>query len=450
MKVKYVLYLVLIPCCMQLSCKKYLDAKSNKSLVVPKQVQDLQALLDNNTIMNRASPSDGEGSADNYYLTYDDWQSLDPAYRNIYIWGDEIVYDEFPNDWGQSYDQVYFANTCLEQIKNIERNATNAVAWDNVKGSALFFRANAFLKLVITWANVYDSITANTDLGIPLRLTSDFNQPSIRASVKDSYAQIIADLQQAVPLLPSTQTYLTRPSKAAVYGLLSRTYMAMAAYDKAGAYADSCLQLYNTLLDYNMLDKHSTYPIPAFNNEMLFYMSAYGYELADNIARVDTVLLSYYDNNDLRKALFFNYKSKGTFFRGGYNGDYTLFTGIATDEMYLNRAEYFARARNTTAALRDLNTLLKNRWKNGTYTNLNSDDAEKVLQWVLQERRKELLFRDLRWMDLKRLNKEERFETAIKRKLNGIEYQLPPNDPWYALPIPASVIQLSGIVQNPR
>lgn len=73
-----------------------------------------------------------------------------------------------------------------------------------------------------------------------------------------------------------------------------------------------------------------------------------------------------------------------------------------------------------------------------------------MLQWILTERRKELLFRDLRWMDLKRLNKEPAYETMLIRTFNGVTYTLKPNDPRYALPLPRNVINLTGMSQNPR
>jgi hypothetical protein len=99
--------------------------------------------------------------------------------------------------------------------------------------------------------------------------------------------------------------------------------------------------------------------------------------------------------------------------------------------------------------MNDLNTLLIKRWKSGTFKPLDSNTAEEALKKVLEERRKELLYRMLRWMDLKRLNKEQQFQKSLKRILNNEEYTLLPNDPKYALPIPERVIELSGMQQNP-
>jgi len=224
----------------------------------------------------------------------------------------------------------------------------------------------------------------------------------------------------------------------------------MRSYSEAGLYADSCLQLNNNLIDFNTLDKKAAYPIPPFNREMIFYVSTYGYELASNIANIDSNLYASYATDDLRRSIFFKVKNGIASFKGSYNGDYTLFTGIATDEMYVTRAECEAREINITAALNDLNTLLSMRWKTGKFIPLVTTDPQQALQWILVERRKELLMRDLRWMDLKRLNKEPSFQTMLTRNLNGQVYTRPPNDPRYALPIPEVVIQQTGMLQNPR
>src|SRR6476619_390854 len=124
------------------SCKKFLDEKPDRSLAVPQTISDIQALLDNNERMNSNCPAAGEASADNYYMTLADFNATPGiADRSLYIWGDEIIYNTFPNDWSYAYMPVYYANLALEHIDKIQRTANNAHQWDNVKGSALLYRA---------------------------------------------------------------------------------------------------------------------------------------------------------------------------------------------------------------------------------------------------------------------------------------------------------------------
>ena len=104
----------------------------------------------------------------------------------------------------------------------------------------------------------------------------------------------------------------------------------------------------------------------------------------------------------------------------------------------------------TSQAIQDLNALLAKRWKSGSFVPVTAMTSEDALKIILEERRKELVFRGLRWSDLKRLNKEPRFAVTLEKTIAGKEYVLPPNDNRYVFPIPSAVIQMSGIEQNPR
>lgn len=431
------------------SCKKYLELKPNKKLLTDPTLQQLQGLLDNNDRMNRNSPSAGEVSADDYYLSTTAYNAFTYAPdKAAYLWEEEIVFSAFPNSWTYAHDPIYYANVALEFLEKIPKNNLNAIAHDNAKGSALYFRSKCFLENVITWAKAYDRNTAASDLGIPLRLNSDFNEPSVRASVQASYDKIISDLEQSIRLLPVTPEHVMRPSRPAAYALLSRTYLAMREYDKAGKYADSCLQLKNTLIDYNTLNGAASFPLAIFNAEVIMQNTLSTSSLFSKT--MDTTLYRSYAANDLRKTIFFRSNPDGSYaFKGSYNGSTTLFSGLATDEMYLTRAECFARAGNTTAALNDLNALLVKRYRSGTFVPVTAASSQEALNKILTERRKELIHRNVRWMDVKRLNKEGA-NITLRRMINNKMYELPPNDPRYALPLPGYIVSITGMPQNPR
>lgn len=434
------------------SCKKFLDEKPDKKLVVPATLADLQAILDNTNNLVINDPYADELSSDNFYMATATWQAQADYDRGSYVWLKDNSIFPNTNDWSNLYKKVYCANTVLETLEKIERTNSNGAEWDNLKGQAFMIRGKAFLQAVLLWSPAYDAATAGHDMGIPLRLSTDFAETSTRPSVQQTYEQALADLYASLPLLPNRGMHVIRSCRAAAYGLISRTYLSMHDYTRAGLYADSSLQINSALLNYNGLSTTATYsmPIPASNPEVDFYAGFYNLGLNISNAKVDTLLYNSYHPNDYRKTILFKTNTDGSIaFKGTYLGANGHFSGLATDEMYLTRAECSARSGNVAAAMADLNTLLKMRYKTNFFTPVTAGSAAEALDIVLKERRKELLFRGLRWMDIKRLNKEGAAITQ-KRIVDNIMYILPPNDLRYALPIPDYVIVLSGMPQNPR
>jgi tetratricopeptide (TPR) repeat protein len=262
--------------------------------------------------------------------------------------------------------------------------------------------------------------------------------------------------------LPVDAGTKTRPSKPAAFALLGRVYLQIGNYVKAKQNADSCLSLSNKLIPYfdispppTLISMNSPFPIfPTIPNpEMIYYTYlSVPVALLFQKSRVDTVLFKMYDLNDARRVAYFYVSGNNAYFKGSYHptgvSNNILFNGIATDEVYLIRAECYARAGNKELAMDDLNSLLGKRIK--SFTKFMAIDASDALRQVLRERRKELLFRGLRWSDLRRLNKDPNFAIAIQRKLSSQSIILPPNSLKYVMLIPQKVIDLSGIQQNPR
>lgn len=434
------------------SCSdEFLEKKSDKSLAIPETLDDFQSLLDNSaTIFNR-DPMLGLIGCDDYYLTYNQWLAvLTSTERNGYTWAQEVYETPAVSDWSVLYQQVFYANVVLDGLSDFRPDDRSILTYHQLKGSALFYRAMAFYNLAQVFAPVYHTSTATIDLGIPLRLTPDINTSVTRSTVQETYDQIIHDLKEAVDLLPEIIQFRSRPYKATAYALLARTYLSMSDFENAEHYADRCLALYSTLLDYNTLNAALPRPIPLLNAEVLFQSLQISYGFRSS-ALVNTALYQQYADDDLRKVIFFNNAALGgVTFGGTYTGGISGFGGIAMDEIYLIRAECRARTGKTHKAMADLNTLLEKRWKTGTFVPYAAATPEEALNIILTERRKELVFRGLRWTDLRRLNLEPQFAQTISRDLNGVTYTLPPNDPRYVYPIPQNEITMSGIEQNPR
>lgn len=431
-------------------CKKnWLEEKSDKSLAVPSRLIDYQAILNTTLDLNRDVTELGELAVDDHYVT--DSRFLSASYnhtRNAYTWTHELPYIKI-GGWRNTYEKVFIINIVLDGLEKIEPTSAAGVnQWNSIKGQALFFRAESFWWLAQVYAQPYYAATATTDMGIAMRFTTDIADPTVRYSVKETYDQIINDAKEAASLLPDHAEYPSTPSKAAAYGLLARAFLVMENYEEALNYANKCLELKSVLLDYNTLSPASNMGL--FNEEVIFHTLLWVDE-DNNFLRsgclISPDLYAQYASNDRRKVLFFSPSSPYTF-RGNYNNNTRLFCGIATDEIYLIKAECLARKGQTTEAMNTLNTLLRNRFDN-SFVDYTAGDAEEALTKVLQERRKELLLRNIRWSDLRRLNKDDRFKVTMTRTIAGNTYTIEPNSYKYTFPIPDDIRALNGLPQTP-
>lgn len=432
------------------SCNK-LEVKPKQSLVVPATVKDFQGILDNSNIFNQNYSYLPEISSGDFYI---DQELYDNLYfiqeKRAYTW-EQSTFSGIASelDWEAPYQKVFYCNIVLDGVDKL-RSSVDGATVNNLKGQALVHRASAFYAVAQEFASPYSQGNAQTDLGIPLRLSSDFNIPTKRSTLEESYRRIISDLNEAKNILPITSQFKTRPSKASALGLLARVYLSKSDYNNALICADSALLLYNKLIDYNDVDASVSFPFGQMNDETtLFITFNTGVSMED--VSIDSALYKMYDDDDLRKDLYFKRRSDNTCgFRGSYTGGYApYFCGIATDELYLIKAECLARMSKSDQALQDLNTLLSKRYKRGRYSAFASNSEEIILEKILQERRKELVIRGQRWSDLRRLNQEPKYAVTLSRVVNAKRYDLPPNDLRYIFQIPEYVIKANGIAQNP-
>ena len=441
-------------------CKKgFLEAKPSTNIVQPVSLDDFESLLegDNFTYSTSALPV---LSADEYsFIDYPTWQSTVTATeRNAYVWASDLFAGESNiQDWARPYIAVFYANNILSGLEKIEITPDNEAKYNCIKGWALFERAYYFYDLSRNFCKVYDPATANTDLGIPLKLKPEIDEVVQRSTLQQSYDQILKDLNSARVLL-GTSIPTDKKNKAtavSAYALQARIFLSMGAYSKAELAADSCLMLYNKLIDYQKVSTTAIFPFDKLNEETLFttatvptYSTCAG--TFNNFIIIDNNLLKLYDANDLRLKIYFKPSAQGYIMGGNYFGQNIFpYTGLATDEIYLIKAECAARNGNTTAGLAALNALLSKRYPASSFTPLTATTPNQALDLILLERRKELVWRGLRWDDIRRLNKDGA-GIVLTRVLNNLTIKLLPNDVRYVFPIPDDEIALSRIKQNPR
>lgn len=431
-------------------CKKYLEEKPDKRISTPDKLSDLQGILNGYATMNAQYPAAGEISSDDYYLTDASWTSAPEKQRNFYLWQ---KYDDMGAEWTSPYKCIFNANLILETLPKLSRAASEENDARILKGQALFLRSFYHFAVAQLFAGAYDPNTAAASLGIPLKLATDVDAPAVRSTLSESYNQILKDAMWSVRYLPEAGQAKYLPSRPAAYALLARVNLVMGNYSAAELFADSCLQLNKSLINYNTISTTSAMPFAQFNEEVLYdCRTSAPTILAQTRAKVDLQLYNSYETNDLRKSIFFKKNTDASYaFKGNYTGLNTasIFSGIAVDEVLLIKAECSIRNGKVAEGISDLNLLLQKRYKTGTFVPLVIQDIRVALHTVLAHRRKELLFRNIRWSDLRRLNREPEFAQTLTRTIKQVTYQLAPNDQRYVFPIDKTVILLSGMPQNP-
>lgn len=426
--------------------KDFLDKKQSASLLVPTKLSEFQSLLDNTSLMNKSPglhllAGDELSPADNGYAAYK------PEEKNSYIWSKDIFEGKASSDWTYPYQIILVANVVLDGLEENSPVAAENGAKD-VEGQALFFRALGYFYLSQKFAKGYSG-TADTDLGLPVNLSSDVNLRPGRGRLSQLYGQMIDDLKKSAFMLPIEGFATNRPSKPAALALLSRVYLLMGDYNLSLEYAQECLKLKSKLYDFN----GTPYLTPKGNIEVLFNSGMVSYTFLNSTLNfVDQQLYNSYSDDDLRKSYYFLARTGGRYTARGliYSSNIGLFSGIALDEVFLNKSECLVRLNRIEEGMKILNDLLVSRWKTGKYIPVFAIDQTDALKKVLAERKKELLMRGLRWGDLRRLNLNAGTALTVTKKVYGADYILLPNSPLYVFPIPDQEIVLSGIQQNVR
>ncbi|WP_215222691.1 RagB/SusD family nutrient uptake outer membrane protein [Echinicola shivajiensis] len=424
------------------SCESFLDEKPDKGITVPVTLSEIMALLDNAFIFN-STPTLQIIASDEYYNTTEGWESYPSTMvQRAHLRQFDTMFEGVDNvtEWSNPYEQIFYANIALEQVeKVIPKNPEEEHLKQVITGSGLFNRAYALFHLAINYAPSNVNGTVSDGNGIPLPLDPDINQDHPISDLGDTYQRIIDDLETAISLLDENTAYATRPSLPAAHALLARVYLSMNSFENALFHAQKALQIHDDLLDFQILDGTMTYPFHLANKEVIYHSEAYSYSgfARSQETRIDTLLYRSYDNEDLRKTLFYVKRDNGAInFRGSFASGYDHFTGLTTGELYLVIAECKAMLGDMDGSIDAMETLLKSRYLNGNIPPWPDFTEDSLIEKVLLERKKELVFRGLRWSDLKRYIASGVTEVALKRVIDGQEYSLEPSMENLVFPIP--------------
>lgn len=365
--------------------------------------------------------------------------------------------------WGIWYTTIYGANLILEGLPDAPGITDEAVR-DAYMGASLTIRAAAHYYLARTFGDV------------PINLTADVAENSFkpRAAVAEVYAQVIADLNEAMTLLPETGAGNKRyiDNKYIPQALLARVYTTMGNWTAAETAANAVIasgqyQLVTDLAD--VFYRPSKEVISSLGNTWAF--SAVYQDRALTGTSFDPVntfgqgsypalsedLLNSFETGDNRKTIWVNLENSGGYsnpnnryfsikflntavpVQAGKEQDYVF---IRLAEMYLIRAE--ARARKTspdlTGAASDLD-LIRNR---AGLANTTATTQTDLINAIIKERRVEFFHEGgYRWDDLVRTGTADAVISALPWKINWDSYKTL----W---PIPLAQVNLnSNLEQNP-
>lgn len=455
------------------SCDDYLDNQP-KGNTIPEYFEDFAFLLNDFSLgffgaEYPAFLTDDAELADKDVPTSVNYLFKRENEQAVYSFENGDIFPEGFNDgfYSDGYSAIFtynvVANNILDVVDGTEKDKKE------IHAEAVTHRANIYLQLVNVYAKHYDKTTADTDLGVPIILDEDITIIYERNSVAEVYDLIISDLNEVVENLSEITSNSFHPSKASGYGLLARTYLYMGEYELALQSAIKALESNKTseLLDYtefilnpdspwNRITDRNGMPFPQrHSSPENMYVKLAPIGLSGSIfASKD--LLEVFEQNlgsgaiDKRRELFYADDEVINYGEQKFLG-YTMFIpgimpnlGVTLQEIYLILAECEARVPNGSIqqALAYLDVLRDKRIVGNTP--LMAASKEEALQIALDERRREMAFwGSMRYIDLKRLNKEAGFAKDVVHKLGEQTFTLPANDPRYVMPLPHNLRELN-------
>lgn len=491
------------------SCNDFLEPKS-KSEFVPKDANSLNELLlgeayptpttymtrflnlmdDDVMYTPKYQELNEEGKRTMWHTMYT-WQS------NMYDVLEELNYDvAYSNLYYSYYSLILGTNAVLDYIEDIDDDEELK---NYVVAQALSLRGMFYLYLVNIYGQPY---YYNKDAdGVPLKLNSGVeNAPIKRNSVAEVYEQIIKDLSEAEEIfknLPKEYQWQAdrKASLPMAQLLLSRTYLYMEEWQKAAEYAEKVIHDHSfSLLDLstttgfsvkeNGYEDNSTYTnYHSYTSPEVIWVFGNKNDITEIVKETGDNNVTFFQASDslmnclqetpgdLRESRYviratspmmvggqfiFTPLAYGKIGMHSYNNS-SFGRSLRVSEAYLNAAEAYAMLYKTkqdasarTNALNKINDLRKYRFTAEDYKAIDLADADKLITFIHNERRRELCFENHRWFDLRRWGMKELKHQWCLEDNTITTYVLEENDPGFTLPIPKVTLELNNnLVQNP-
>ena len=412
-----------------------------------------------------------------FYLTDDAWseESNILGYESTSFNGINFTFNEQAdrtllgdnNLYENMYAYILRMNLVIDNIDDADGSQELKTL---AKAEARTFRAFDHFVAVNTYAKAYDPATAAQDGGVCIMDHYDLETTPRKATVAQVYDFIISELEESVGLLQEKPENIYHPNRAYGYGLLAQVYLFHRDWEKAKQAAEMSLKLNSSLVDYNVIKdaggvaRYKNYSREN-NPEVLSYMwmgSGWTTEEATlyYYGMISPELKNLFEENDLHYSLFL--RDTGTSIVNWFDTGpgaaiwtpattserFTYMTvGLRTAEVYLTLAEANARLGNLDAAADYVNRLRAKRLSGGNTAISTPSSQVEMMNTIISERRKELLFGFHRFFDLKRLNAEPEYRKTVTRTFPVVNvsetypqktYTLSPDSRLYIIPFPRS------------
>lgn len=423
------------------------------------------------------------------------------TYGDIWRWNDILATNsQIESVYAALYTVIGRCNFLLDNAESMRKKMTDDDAIDRLDvycGEAYFARALAYAELIKLFCKSYESdAEAQNELGVVLRTRYYSDEPIKRASLYDSYQQVLSDLELAEEALSLGDDYdiavdgylynSTYFNEYTVCALRARVALYMKKYDEAIEYAtkvidsghyflSSASQLYDsqyTYYQYMWTSDNSTEVIWKVGFTSTSYGGALGqvfFNYDYNSMKPDYVpaqwVLSLYEQNDLRYSTFFQTIATGHThgltwpLLAKYWGNESLYNEaqllhvsmpkvFRLSEQYLIRAEAYVNKEDYAKAGKDITTLRKARYSTyGGSTAMSKDNAMTIVE---EERVKELYMEGFRLTDLKRWHKGFERTPQDQSLENGSSLVVEKDDPLFVWPIPQHEIESPGAEIEPN
>jgi tetratricopeptide (TPR) repeat protein len=348
-----------------------------------------------------------------------------------------------------------------------------------LKGENLFLRAFAYQLLVKTFGRPYIQGSGNNPGVVILdKSVPTLDRPAKRNTVKEVYDFMIADLLKAESFMTLDNNNNAFASKYAAQAMLSSLYLTLGNQVKAIEYAEKVIGMtgkfnltqgdsYKGYFATNhSTDKETIFCIKNLDGTIggfYFYNQSYTSAKFAAVSKPLWDLLSE-GNGDLRKN-FYNALKTNDGTTWNFTTKFVQNPAVNTTEMvssppiyrlaemYLNRAEAYAKQGKDQLAIDDVNTIRKRAGLSATdlYILGNLHGRNSVLQVVLDERRLEFAFEGgMRRDDLLR-NNLPMIRTYGKAGQAGSNITVQPTDARvvYFLPLDETNGVTNSLEQNP-